>query len=129
METCLNTPGSYRCVSKVGLLPTKVTANVVTPIPIKCGIGYVYNAQSNSCIGNLTSLIIHKLNVCTVGLVDFSFFIVFKISDYDECKENPCESYEICENLLGSFTCNCKIGFQKDGVTGACVGKLNANRQ
>ncbi|KAL3836533.1 hypothetical protein ACJMK2_021957, partial [Sinanodonta woodiana] len=37
-------------------------------------------------------------------------------SDIDECFENPdrCgNSYEVCENFPGSFTCRCKAGFER----------------
>ncbi|XP_070549897.1 mucin-like protein [Ptychodera flava] len=62
-------------------------------------------------------------------------------SDIDECRENlhDCESYEICNNLMGSFECVCRVGFHTDGSGceglscpddhcyngGTCVGSIN----
>jgi len=33
----------------------------------------------------------------------------------NECTANPCDQNAICKNTFGSFTCQCKTGFQGDG--------------
>lgn len=37
--------------------------------------------------------------------------------DIDECTVNPgiCQSDQLCENLDGSYQCNCQTGFEKSG--------------
>jgi hypothetical protein len=46
--------------------------------------------------------------------------------DIDECTTNPaiCGSDKVCENLQGSYTCNCREGFRKNGTD--CEGKYQA---
>lgn len=35
------------------------------------------------------------------------------ISDIDECKNYPCDTGKsTCQNLIGSYRCNCKTGYQ-----------------
>ena len=34
-------------------------------------------------------------------------------SDLDECQSQPCGEGGICNNLDGSFQCDCKSGFQE----------------
>lgn len=43
--------------------------------------------------------------------------------DIDECREieDACSSNEECVNTVGSYTCNCKIGFRRENLTQACV--------
>lgn len=43
-------------------------------------------------------------------------------ADINECDNNPCNSYEVCSNNIGSYTCTCTRGFTRDRVTDACVG-------
>lgn len=46
--------------------------------------------------------------------------------DINECENEdfPCESNEICENTRGSYQCSCVTGFQRDPITGACIGNV-----
>lgn len=45
--------------------------------------------------------------------------------DIDECllDENACDSNQICINDSGGYHCDCKIGFNQDATTNACIGK------
>ena len=36
--------------------------------------------------------------------------------DVDECAENICDANAVCSNTVGSFTCECKAGYQGDGL-------------
>ena len=43
---------------------------------------------------------------------------MYCISDIDECNSTPCENGGVCENTVGSFTCNCTgTGFDGDNCT------------
>ena len=48
------------------------------------------------------------------------------VSDIDECAENihSCDGYQECRNTLGSHRCDCRIGFERDPLTLACIGKI-----
>ena len=37
--------------------------------------------------------------------------------DIDECQNSPCDTYGICENSLGTFSCKCTDGYDGDGYT------------
>ena len=39
------------------------------------------------------------------------FFVGFFYIDIDECKTKPCINGGKCENLPGSYRCNCRSGF------------------
>lgn len=47
------------------------------------------------------------------------------VTDIDECygDQSPCNSNQNCFNMPGSFRCECKVGFNLDPITNACVGK------
>ncbi|XP_028175893.1 fibulin-2-like [Ostrinia furnacalis] len=47
----------------------------------------------------------------------------FLCEDIDECVEGThlCDPYQNCLNTNGSHECHCKLGFELDATTGACV--------
>ena len=53
----------------------------------------------------------------------FFFFLLSLYKDVNECLVNRhrCSVNAICKNLLGSHSCQCKQGFNGDGVS--CTGK------
>ncbi|XP_065202934.1 fibulin-1-like isoform X2 [Planococcus citri] len=72
-------------------IPTALSPRPVQSTP-KCGNGLRYDNRSKVCL------------------------------DIDECTEfNFCENNELCENLIGSFKCECKAGYERDKMTGACI--------
>ena len=44
-------------------------------------------------------------------------------SDIEECISKPCDTNDICENVVGLYNCTCKKGFTGDGTTN-CRGNL-----
>lgn len=48
------------------------------------------------------------------------------ITDIDECTVDfpPCHENATCNNLIGSFECDCNSGFSGDGIND-CNGKKN----
>jgi len=52
-------------------------------------------------------------------------FLFYSVADVDDCNTpgaNNCSSNTDCVNKLGSFECNCKIGYTGDGVS--CNGRF-----
>jgi len=47
------------------------------------------------------------------------------VLDLDECMTglNNCSTFAYCANVIGSYNCSCKEGFQGDGYL--CKGKCN----
>lgn len=47
--------------------------------------------------------------------------------DVDEClvDEYACDSSQVCFNDIGGYRCDCKIGFNLDATTNACVGEYS----
>ncbi|XP_076276277.1 uncharacterized protein LOC143207096 [Lasioglossum baleicum] len=94
-ELCYNQPGSYTC-AKPPMPMTKRPPTTTTPLPPsanqKCPDGSRF-VRNRGCI------------------------------DIDECREieDACSSNEDCVNTMGSYACNCKIGFRRDNLTQACV--------
>lgn len=48
-------------------------------------------------------------------------YITGKCEDIDECMKSPCKRDQKCENLDGSFHCECRDGFKTDIKTDSCV--------
>lgn len=98
-EICINENGGYRCITKEAESTTaKSTTSTAstTPflLPLKCSLGFAYDPLRKICL------------------------------DIDECQteERACDSTQDCINTLGSYKCECKVGFQFDSITGACTG-------
>ena len=58
-----------------------------------------------------------------LSLVSYAFFFVSL--DIDECSADPgpCDENADCTNTDGSYSCNCKQGFDGDGEV--CEGKTD----
>ena len=51
-------------------------------------------------------------------------FVCIHLTDINECdSDNECSTFANCEDTEGSYSCNCKEGYQGDGY--ACSGKLD----
>ena len=53
----------------------------------------------------------------------WSYFVSLFHQDVDECKDgsNACHINSNCNDTVGSYTCECRIGYSGDGYT--CRGK------
>ena len=51
--------------------------------------------------------------------------IIFHFTDINECDPNSdsCDNNAVCDNTVGSFTCECNDGYAGDGTT--CTGNFN----
>ena len=59
-------------------------------------------------------------------LLQYIFFIMYLFSlfsDIDECKNNSGGCDHMCNNVIGSYSCECSKGYQldRDGLT--CLGE------
>lgn len=52
----------------------------------------------------------------------FSFLL---FPDVDECQTgiHRCGEGQICQNVPGSYRCNCQTGYQFDAIRQSCVGE------
>uniref|UniRef100_A0AAX7U3E0 Nidogen 2a (osteonidogen) n=1 Tax=Astatotilapia calliptera TaxID=8154 RepID=A0AAX7U3E0_ASTCA len=103
---CVNLPGSHRC---------------------HCQRGYEFGYDGRTCVAMAQC-------VCCFGmfqlwfLTPFSPSVFFFFSDIDECSSSPCHINARCINGLGSFQCQCQLGFfgngfycsQQEGTAHAC---------
>ena len=94
-HNCVNTMGSSYCF---------------------CDKGYELK-QSIFCIG----LFMDALTILQYTLFIMYLFSLF--SDIDECKNNSGGCDHTCNNVIGSYSCECSKGYQldRDGLT--CLGE------
>ena len=95
-EACVNTIGSYVC---------------------RCKSGYMRNYNESNCEG--TYGVVANHNYCSK----------YDISDIDECANdtlNNCSAsnHQICRNVIGSFDCDCDLGYEVDMIDNTCQGQL-----
>ena len=52
--------------------------------------------------------------------------LYFQIIDIDECQNDSsnCSQFANCTNTIGSFTCECDIGYTGDAYESSCVGMI-----
>ncbi|XP_017758004.1 PREDICTED: fibrillin-3-like [Eufriesea mexicana] len=115
---CINTLGSYRCISKV------ICANGYTLDPIsgqycididECANGTHECTPDQTCENKLGGYAC----ICPAGHVAGPNK---DCVDIDECSlyGNVCGSNSQCENTVGSFRCNCENGFENAGGFSGC---------
>uniref|UniRef100_A0AAX7UEU9 Nidogen 2a (osteonidogen) n=1 Tax=Astatotilapia calliptera TaxID=8154 RepID=A0AAX7UEU9_ASTCA len=108
---CVNLPGSHRC---------------------HCQRGYEFGYDGRTCVGEFGNsfkkctkhlskvlavcvFVCLSVNVCLWFLTPFSPSVFFFFSDIDECSSSPCHINARCINGLGSFQCQCQLGFFGNG--------------
>ncbi|XP_022256499.1 fibulin-1-like, partial [Limulus polyphemus] len=97
-QTCVNTWMGYRCEKITTTSQPRITTSTSTTVvteekieDIECSSGFHFSHQYRTCI------------------------------DIDECKEqSPCDEQENCQNEVGSYSCVCKIGFDRSSPTEPC---------
>ena len=65
-----------------------------------------------------------KIDTCAgFTCIDRCICFCFSLADIDECSRDtyPCDTNANCTNSIGSFSCNCHIGYSGSGTT--CEGK------
>ncbi|KAM9852921.1 latent-transforming growth factor beta-binding protein 4 [Aulostomus maculatus] len=95
---CENTPGSYRCVCRLGYRLTGSTCTDVDECedPLQC--------PGQECINNQGS---YRCVSCQPG-----YGLLNRLcTDIDECRQAPCNNGR-CENTPGSFRCICRRGYK-----------------
>ncbi|XP_076376095.1 uncharacterized protein LOC143259120 [Megalopta genalis] len=139
-ERCINLPGTYRCErrkrdpppDKSGcppgykyckLLGKCLNIDECTENPNICNGELCYNQPGTHTCTKPPTPIMKKPPAnqkCSEGT---RFIRNRGCIDIDECREieDVCSSNEDCVNTIGSYTCNCKIGFKRDNLTQACV--------
>ncbi|TMS07714.1 Latent-transforming growth factor beta-binding protein 2 [Larimichthys crocea] len=100
---CDNTPGSYRCVCRLGY---RVSGNTCTDVdecedPLQCPGQECINSQgSYRCVSCQPGYRLSN-RLCT---------------DIDECRQAPCTNAR-CENTPGSYRCVCRHGYKLQNNT------------
>lgn len=91
-EVCYNQPGSYSCATPP---KPRIRKPPTTALPAP---------SSKKCIPGTK-------------------FVKNRCVDIDECREidDACSSNEDCINTMGSYICECRIGFRRENLTQACV--------
>ena len=46
-----------------------------------------------------------------------SFNITCIVLDVNECSSSPCDANARCSNTVGSFECECNVGYTGDGMS------------
>ena len=65
----------------------------------------------------MISLNLHWLPICTIGIL--------LSTDIDECAEQLDECQQVCNNTIGSYVCDCRIGYALNSDGRTCRGKTN----
>ena len=51
-----------------------------------------------------------------IGAVPYVYRLVFKRADINECELGTDNCEQICEDVEGTFQCNCRQGFSRNSV-------------
>ena len=91
-----------------------------------CPVGY-HLTNNTQCIGETSVHYMHFNQIFiasayTIQLIRRWLFC-FTNTDRDECAQyNPCD--QVCTNLVGSFKCSCRPGYQYNDESNHCEGDL-----
>ena len=85
-------------------------SNNIGSFSCSCNLGYFGNGTT--CEGMWSTW--DEMNL----YLDYYLFL-----DIDECASYNCGINENCRNTMGSFTCPCKYGFERNSST--CIGNPN----
>uniref|UniRef100_A0A669DSZ2 Nidogen 2 n=1 Tax=Oreochromis niloticus TaxID=8128 RepID=A0A669DSZ2_ORENI len=104
---CVNLPGSHRC---------------------HCQTGYEFSYDGRTCVGEFRWKFLQEMHKTSTGRAGVKgktngataqcvccFGMFTTDSDIDECSSSPCHINARCINGLGSFQCQCQLGFFGNG--------------
>uniref|UniRef100_A0A0K8UD93 Fibulin-2 n=1 Tax=Bactrocera latifrons TaxID=174628 RepID=A0A0K8UD93_BACLA len=145
--------GNGETQPKQGVIGDNRSEKINKVDPIRCDVGYKFNYNQGKCLdvdecayklhncknsqychntmGGFHCLSVnskkcdpHKEkceNICSAGFQYKNNGCI----DVDEClvDEYACDSSQMCINDIGGYRCDCKIGFNLDATTNACVGE------
>ncbi|XP_075038685.1 protein crumbs homolog 1 isoform X2 [Mixophyes fleayi] len=105
--TCLEGSGSFKCLCWPGYTGSlcEIDMHMCRSQPCMYGMECVELMSFNTSIGGRTEeqeQFTGYICKCGNGLTG-----VHCEKDINECKSNPCQNKGICENLVGSYTCQC----------------------
>ncbi|KAH9643953.1 hypothetical protein HF086_016503 [Spodoptera exigua] len=125
-QFCINTHSSFYCQDKVSKhCPPGFKLD---PKTNKCEEGGVNCGPDQVCVNQLGRYDCKAKDDpsktrCPDGMRLSA--ITHHCEDVDECVEGThiCDQHQQCLNTNGSYDCYCKLGYELDITTGACVGK------
>ena len=54
--------------------------------------------------------------------IEIVYFITIEIDECQEGLHDCAEDIEVCVNLVGSYRCDCSIGYEWHNATSMCIG-------
>ncbi|XP_071982732.1 fibulin-2-like [Engystomops pustulosus] len=121
-ERCLNTDGSFLCVSEVTCQPGFILEDGVCQDINECAATPAPCKPSFTCINTLGSYVCQRKHLhCNRGYRSNSNGS--SCTDIDECAggAHNCSAEESCYNLPGSYRCDCKAGYRFDAFRRRCL--------
>ncbi|WAQ96807.1 AGRE1-like protein [Mya arenaria] len=98
-------------VASLGLPLYGLKVTVVTSGSLLVNLTVFFPANHTYDTENTTNLLMSNLSFWTQFDMDVTYII---IQDLDECSDpalNECSEFAVCENLPGSYTCQCQPGY------------------
>ncbi|KAM4651598.1 fibulin-2 [Discoglossus pictus] len=121
-ERCVNTAGSFICIQEVICENGYKLLEGVCQDINECEFSPAPCKQGFNCINTLGSYVCQRNQLkCNRGYQSDENGT--KCIDIDECilDSHNCTNEQSCQNIPGSYRCNCKTGYRYDAYRRACV--------